>query len=70
MPEETTKEQFTARAQIVRAFEASCQIDHPSDEERAFRVALMKRLAVEFGLKELRGASFVAPNHAGRPARS
>ncbi|MEI6861304.1 MAG: hypothetical protein WCL04_03540 [Verrucomicrobiota bacterium] len=46
-----TKEDLVERAQIVRTFEASCKIDHPTDDERNFRVALMKKLGTGWGLK-------------------
>ncbi len=52
-----TKEDLVERAQIVRTFEASCKIDHPTDDERNFRVALMKKLGTSWGLKELRAVT-------------
>ena len=69
MPKEISKEELTERAQVVRAFEASCKIEYPSDEERAFRVALMKRLGSEWNLRELRDKTIALPTNANRPAR-
>ena len=53
-----TKEELQARAQLVRIHEANCQVEHPSDEERAFRLAIMKKLGAEYGLKELRTLTY------------
>ena len=50
----TTEQAAKELAYIVRSFEASCKIEHPTTEERAFRVALMRRLGVGFNLRELR----------------
>ncbi len=61
MPKEVSKEELTERAQVVRAFEASCKIEYPSDEERAFRIALMKRLGAEWNLRELRDKVITGP---------
>lgn len=60
MPE-TTKEELTLRAQMVRAFEAACKIEYPSDQERNFRIALMKKLGAEFGLREVRDKEITGP---------
>lgn len=56
-----TKEELTERAQIVRAWEAACKIEHPTDQELAFRIALAKRLAQAWGLRELRDRKFDSP---------
>ena len=56
-----TKEELTARAQLVRVHEANCQIDHPNVEEANFRLAVMKKIAMEFGLRELRTATIAGP---------
>lgn len=61
-----TKEQLQERAQLVRIHEANCQIEHPSPVELAFRLAIMKKLAAEYALKELRSVTLDAP--ADRPA--
>jgi hypothetical protein len=58
-----TKEQLQERAQLVRIHEANCQIEHPSQLELAFRLAIMKKLASEYSLKELRTATIVPPVH-------
>jgi hypothetical protein len=54
-----TKEQLQERAQLVRIHEANCQIEHPSVMELNFRLAIMKKLAAEYGLKELRPATIM-----------
>ena len=56
-----TKEQLTERAQLVRLHEANCQILFPTAIESGFRVAIMKKIAQELGLKELRGATIAGP---------
>jgi hypothetical protein len=55
-----TKEELQARAQLVRIHEANCQIEHPTPQEANFRIAIMKQLGREFGLKELRAVSITA----------
>jgi hypothetical protein len=52
-----TKEELQERAQLVRIHEANCHIEHPSIDESNFRLAIMKKLAIEFGLRELRTAT-------------
>ena len=66
-----TKEQLQARAQLVRIHEANCHIEYPTPEEANFRLAIMKQLGREFGLKELRAASIAGPvvSTAPRPRR-
>ncbi len=54
-----TKEQLQERAQLVRIHEANCQVQHPTTTELAFRLAIMKKLALEYGLRELRTAVIV-----------
>ena len=63
----TTKEQLQERAQLVRIHEANCQIQYPSPMEANFRLAIMKKLATEYSLKELRQAT-IAPPAATAPA--
>lgn len=67
-----TKEELTARAQLVRIHEANCQIEHPTIEEANFRIAIMKKLGLEYGLRELRPAKIDGPiqgaGSAGRAA--
>jgi hypothetical protein len=41
---------FTA---LVRIHEANCRLEYPSDVEQNFRVAIMKKIAQEMGLREL-----------------
>ena len=55
------KETLQARAQLVRIHEANCQIEFPTPDEANFRIAIMKQLGREFGLKELRGAIVAGP---------
>jgi sialic acid synthase SpsE len=54
-----TKEELTERAQLVRIHEANCHIPYPTPIEGNFRLAIMKKLAAEYGLKEYRGATVV-----------
>ncbi len=56
-----TKEQLQERAQLVRIHEANCQIQHPTPIEANVRVAIMKKLAGEYALKELRAATIINP---------
>jgi hypothetical protein len=53
----TTKEQLQERAQLVRIHEANCAIEHPTEQELSFRLAIMKRIAADYELKELRTAT-------------
>jgi hypothetical protein len=55
------KQELQERAQLVRIHEANCQIDYPSPEEANFRIAIMKQLGREFGLKEIRTATVDGP---------
>jgi hypothetical protein len=57
----TTKDQLQERAQLVRIHEANCQIEYPTPEEANFRIAIMKQLGREFGLRELRTAAVSGP---------
>ena len=52
-----TKEQLSERAQLVRIHEANCHIPYPSPIESNFRLAIMKKLAAEYALKEYRAAT-------------
>lgn len=67
----TTKEELQERAQLVRIHEANCKIDYPTPEEANFRIAIMKQLGREFGLKEIRVAAITGPivTTTARPAR-
>lgn len=56
-----SKEELQERAQLIRALEAACDIQYPTPQEANFRIALMKRVAVEFNLKELRAATIEGP---------
>lgn len=55
------KESATERAQVVRMYEASCKIEFPTADERNFRLALMKKAGVMFGLKEVRDKVISGP---------
>ncbi len=63
----TTKEQLQERAQLVRIHEANCKIEYPSRDEANFRIAIMKKLGLEFSLKELRHAALEGPVLATPP---
>lgn len=60
-----TKEELVERAQIVRSFEAACKIEHPTEQELNFRLALMKRLGRDWDLKELRHLFIDGPAKPG-----
>ena len=55
------KEQLQERAQLVRVHEANCNIEYPTPAEANFRLAIMKKLAAEYGLRELRTATIDGP---------
>lgn len=57
----TTKEHLQERAQLVRIHEANCSIEFPTPAEINFRLAIMKKLAEEYHLKELRQATIDGP---------
>lgn len=56
-----TKEQLQERAQLVRIHEANCQIPYPTPVELNFRIAIMKKLAADHSLRELRDADIQGP---------
>jgi hypothetical protein len=56
-----TKEELQERAQLVRIHESNCRIEYPTPDELNFRLAIAKKIAVAFGLKELRTASIDGP---------
>jgi hypothetical protein len=64
-----TKEELQERAQLVRIHEANCGILFPSADETSFRLAIMKKLGQELGLRELRSTSFDRGG-ADTPART
>jgi hypothetical protein len=66
-----TKEQLQERAQLVRIHEANCQIEYPTRDEANFRLAIMKKIGLEFGLKQLRATNVDGPVavNVERPAR-
>ncbi len=43
-----TKEELQERAQLVRIHQANCQIVYPTRDEANFRVAVMKKLGLEY----------------------
>lgn len=57
-----TKEELQERAQLVRIHEANCAIEHPSAQELAFRMAIMKKLGTTYGLAEMRKVEIGQPN--------
>ena len=62
-----TKEELQERAQLVRVHEANCKIEYPTKDEANFRLAIMKRLGLQFALKELRLAQVEGPVLATNP---
>jgi hypothetical protein len=64
-----TKEQLQERAQLVRVHEANCAIQYPTPAEANFRLAIMKKLAAEYGLKELRSSVLEGPPQAVAPLK-
>lgn len=56
-----TKEDLQERAQLVRIHEANCKIEFPTAEEANFRLAMMKKLGVLYGLKEMRNMTVTGP---------
>ena len=63
-----TKEQLQERAQLVRIHEANCRIEYPTPEEANFRLAVMKALGLDLGLREIRSLTINGP--AGKSAGS
>ena len=57
----TTKEDLQERAQLVRIHEANCKIDYPTVDEVNFRVAIMKKIGLQFGLRDLRLIQLAGP---------
>ena len=67
-PDSEMGKTFTA---LVRIHEANCRIDFPTDVEQNFRIAVMKKLAEEMGLSELRNKTIVGPGRGvQRPGTS
>ena len=56
-----TKEQLQERAQLVRIHEANCSIEYPTRDEANFRLAVMKKIGLQFTLKEVRSATIDGP---------
>jgi hypothetical protein len=54
MADKTDLEMGKTFTSLVRIHEANCQIDYPSEGEQNFRFAVMKKLASELGLTELK----------------
>lgn len=54
---------------LVRIHEANCQIDYPTEVEQNFRIAIMKKLAIELNLAELKQLAFAGPGRGvARPS--
>ena len=51
---ELTKEQLQERAQLVRVLDSLCHIEHPTAEEYAGRLAVIKKIGLCYGLREMR----------------
>ena len=64
-----TKEELQERAQLVRIHEANCQIDHPTEAELNFRLAIMKKLGEQYALRELRTATITGPGRQPQPTQ-
>lgn len=60
-----SKEELTERAQLVRMYEASCHVQFPTPQELNFRTAVMKKLGVEFGLREMRAVEIAGRAQPG-----
>lgn len=66
MPE-VSKEEASERAQLVRLFEASTEIQYPTKDELNFRLAVMKRLGVAFRMPEVKALTITGPATADTP---
>jgi hypothetical protein len=66
-----TKEELQERAQLVRIHEANCKIEYPTRDEANFRIAIMKKLGLEYRLREVRPATVDGPvvTATSRPPR-
>ncbi len=64
-----TKEELQERAQLIRAHESNCKIEHPSEHELNFRLAVMKKLGECFNLREMRTREITGPVKANLPAQ-
>ena len=63
MPEKSgpdTERGFTP-AELVRIHEANCAVDYASDEEQNFRIAIMKKIALDLELGECRKLEITGP---------
>ena len=56
-----TKEELQERAQLIRIHEANCHIEYPTVDEANFRVAIMKKIGLTFGLRDIRTATIAGP---------
>ena len=56
-----TKEELQERAQLIRIHEANCKIEYPTVDEANFRVAVMKKIGLTFGLGAVRTAKIDGP---------
>jgi hypothetical protein len=62
-PDKEKRMTFTA---LVRIHEANCGIDYPSDLEQNFRIAIMKAIADQLRLRELRHMTLAGPGKGVR----
>jgi hypothetical protein len=51
-------------AALVRIHESNCSIPYPHEEEQRFRIAIMRKLAKDLGLREFKGAVITGPDSA------
>lgn len=56
-----TKEELQERAQLVRIHEANCKIEYPAPDELNYRIAIMKKLGLMLGLKEVKAMRIDGP---------
>jgi hypothetical protein len=63
-----SKEELTERAQLVRMYEAGCAIHFPTPQDLNFRLAVMKKLGLEFNFKEMRQVEISGPFSPAAPA--
>jgi hypothetical protein len=68
MAKELTKEEAQERAQLRYIHEANCKIEHPTEQEKAFRWATMKLIAQLFDYSRVKGVELtINPTRSGRP---
>lgn len=61
MPEKESAEMGKTFTALVRIHEANCSIDYPNEIEQNFRIAIMKKLGQELGLREVQNMTITGP---------